>query len=605
MRRLISFLRANYRLFSQHWSVYLLLLVGTNLMIGSVVAPLLTWLVERLMAFNGVTYLTYTNIGPVMLHHPLLLVSLLIILALICAAVYLQMTFLLRSMCHIQKQTQETYWTIFTETVRGLVALRPTTMLAGLLYFLLILPFGQVLFKPVLLSKVTVPAFIIQDMWSSPKIWVPIILVYVSALVLSIRLITFLPETIAHPKAKLRTTLKRCWQATQHQAWRIFLKGSVLTTSVVLVGVGFRLILFISQEYYDQHLPHQALFLAILNLFMLEIVSQILLALTVVLVLQVVLNQYGEVPAMATVVRQAKVKKRTKLTILRQIVTIGLIVTVAGSVALYNYVYLEGMLDDQPALISHRGVDDGNGVQNTIPALEKTAQEKPDYVEMDVHETKDQQFVVMHDDNLNHLAGVDRDVHDMTLAELTALTVRENGHSAKVASFDQYLAAAEKQHQKLLVEIKTTNEDSPQMVQHFIDKCEKRLLKDHSRIHSLSYPIVAEIKQKAPELFVSFILPYNITFPQTPANGYTMEATTLNATFVDQAHSKGQTVYAWTVNDEDVMQRMLFTSVDGIITDQLATLKEVVKENNDHPSYATRLSIYANQLAGFNGDAEN
>ncbi|UTC06680.1 glycerophosphodiester phosphodiesterase [Latilactobacillus curvatus] len=605
MRRLTSFLRANYRLFRQHWSVYLLLLVITNLIIGSLVAPLFTWLVERLVALNGVTYLTYTNLVPVMMRHPLLLISLLIILVLICAAVYLQMTFLLRSMRHIQKQTQETYWMIFKETVRGLVALRPTTMLVGLLYFLLILPFGQVLFKSALLSKVTVPDFIIQDMWSSPKIWVPIILVYASALVLSIRLITFLPETIAHPKAQLRTTLKRCWQATQYQAWRIFLKGFVLTTSVAIVGVGFRLILFASQRYYDQHLPHQALFLAILNLFILEIVSQILLALTVVLVLQIVLNQYGEVPAMATVVRQSKVKKRTNLTILRQIGTIGLIVIVAGGVALYNYVYLEGMLDDQPALISHRGVDDGNGVQNTIPALEKTAQEEPDYVEMDVHETKDQQFVVMHDDNLKHLASVDRGVHDMTLAELTALTVRENGHSAKVASFDQYLAAAEKHHQKLLVEIKTTNEDSPQMVQHFIDKYEKRLLKNHNRIHSLSYLIVAEIKQKAPQLFVSFILPYNITFPQTPANGYTMEATTLDSDFVGQAHGKGQTVYAWTVNDEDVMQRMLFTSVDGIITDQLSTLKEVVKENNDHPSYATRLSIYSSQLAGFNGDVEN
>lgn len=107
MRRLTSFLRANYRLFRQHWSVYLLLLVMTNLIIGSLVAPLFTWLVERLVALNGVTYLTYTNLVPVMMRHPLLLISLLIILVLICAAVYLQMTFLLRSMRHIQKQTQK------------------------------------------------------------------------------------------------------------------------------------------------------------------------------------------------------------------------------------------------------------------------------------------------------------------------------------------------------------------------------------------------------------------------------------------------------------------------------------------------------------------
>ncbi|MCT3359780.1 glycerophosphodiester phosphodiesterase, partial [Latilactobacillus curvatus] len=77
MRRLTSFLRANYRLFRQHWSVYLLLLVITNLIIGSLVAPLFTWLVERLVALNGVTYLTYTNLVPVMMRHPLLLISLL------------------------------------------------------------------------------------------------------------------------------------------------------------------------------------------------------------------------------------------------------------------------------------------------------------------------------------------------------------------------------------------------------------------------------------------------------------------------------------------------------------------------------------------------
>ncbi|MFT8841085.1 MAG: glycerophosphodiester phosphodiesterase family protein [Leuconostoc citreum] len=55
--------------------------------------------------------------------------------------------------------------------------------------------------------------------------------------------------------------------------------------------------------------------------------------------------------------------------------------------------------------ISHRGVTNRNGVQNTIPALEKTVKkEKPDYVEIDVRETKDNQFVVLHDENLALLA---------------------------------------------------------------------------------------------------------------------------------------------------------------------------------------------------------
>ncbi|MEJ1329605.1 glycerophosphodiester phosphodiesterase [Latilactobacillus sakei] len=256
-------------------------------------------------------------------------------------------------------------------------------------------------------------------------------------------------------------------------------------------------------------------------------------------------------------------------------------------------------------MISHRGVDDGNGVQNTIPALQKTAREKPDYIEMDIQETKDHQFVVMHDNNLEELAGVNRTVHELTLAELTTLTVRENGYSAKIPSFDQYLTAAEKAHQRLLVEIKVSPQDSPQMMTNFIKRYRQRLLKKGNRIHSLSYPVVAVLKKQAPRLFVSFILPYNISFPETPANAYTMEATTLNATFINQAHAGNQAVYAWTVNDPDVMQRLLLTEVDGIITDNLSDLKDVVAENNDHPSYATRLLIYSSQLVGFSGESEN
>lgn len=60
---------------------------------------------------------------------------------------------------------------------------------------------------------------------------------------------------------------------------------------------------------------------------------------------------------------------------------------------------LKQLTFSQPLTISHRGVDNGNGVQNTIPALKQTSQEKPDYVEIDIQQIKDQQFVVLHDDN--------------------------------------------------------------------------------------------------------------------------------------------------------------------------------------------------------------
>ena len=89
--------------------------------------------------------------------------------------------------------------------------------------------------------------------------------------------------------------------------------------------------------------------------------------------------------------------------------------------------------------ISHRGVAEENGVQNTIPALKRTHRLHPDYVELDVHETKDQQFVVLHDENLKELAGVNKRPRQLSLKQLTRLTVHENGHQAKLASFTTYL----------------------------------------------------------------------------------------------------------------------------------------------------------------------
>lgn len=49
---------------------------------------------------------------------------------------------------------------------------------------------------------------------------------------------------------------------------------------------------------------------------------------------------------------------------------------------------------------------------------------------MDVQETKDGHFVVMHDANLRHLTGVNGTPQDLTLKELTNLTVTENGVQA-------------------------------------------------------------------------------------------------------------------------------------------------------------------------------
>lgn len=604
MRRTVHFLNKSYKEFFQHWKLYLILVVVTNYILSAVVQPILTWVVSQILSSNQVEYLTYTNIISVIEDKPILLIEFILVILVTLSIVYIQMSFMIRGIQAIRYDLKVEFKTLLRQSIHDVLELRPLTALLVIFYFVLILPFGQVLFRSTLLNKVTIPDFILQDMWTSPAIWGPILLVYGVAFFFSIRLISFIPTMLFTSEKKIGPLIKLSWEAGRGKFWVTVIKGLVITGSLALIsGIG-QISLFLIQNYVDNHFQNQAFMIVMFNLFILEILGQIVLALSVTLLLSIALDVFEEQqphfkPSQETYYKNKRFVKLQKFGV------VILLILVAGTASIYNYVYLKGMLNDYPVLISHRGVDDGNGVQNTIPALEKTAKEKPDYIEMDIQETKDHKFVVMHDPNLENLANVNRTVHDLTLSELTALTVSENGYSAKIPSFDQYLEAAEKNHQKLLVEIKVSPQDSPNMTKNFVKKYQKRLLANKDRIHSLSYDVVSQVKKQAPKLYISFIIPYNISFPETRANAYTMEATTLDDSFVSKAHDKNQDVYAWTVNDEAIMQNMLFMNVDGIITDDFSTLKQVVQANNDHPSYASKLSIFSNRLTGISITVDN
>lgn len=73
------------------------------------------------------------------------------------------------------------------------------------------------------------------------------------------------------------------------------------------------------------------------------------------------------------------------------------------------------------------------------------------------------------------------------------------------------------------------------MLKNFFDTYKTTLKQNNHELQSLDYKVITSAKKYAPTLNAYYILPYNFIFPQTPANGYTMEKTTLNDSFVTQA----------------------------------------------------------------------
>lgn len=586
------FWRESTRHFFQHWGSYVTLVFITNLAISYVAVPAFTWLTAALMKWQHVPYVSYTNIGSIALRHPLAIIGLLLILLAIITLIYWQFAYLLLGIMNIRNGRPQTSRAVLGDVFRSLVGASPSTFLFFIGYFVVIIPFGSELFSTPLLNKAKIPAFIVTYLMANPLWAVFLGIFYVAAAYIGIRLIAVLPLMMLdgyHSHEAIRLS----WQRTRRHFWAYFSKILVTLAIVTVMVTLIYGLIYLGQLGFDR--TGFGLAAATFNLFLMEIIAEFIVCYSTVIFMMVVLSSHDsqqQTPLSLFSFREpARTKLRTRLLIISGLTLISALLVV------FNLVYLNGLAMTKPLTIAHRGVDNGNGVQNTIPAMVKTSKERPDYVEMDIRMTKDHQFVVMHDGNLKSLAGLNRSVASMTLRQLTKVTVTENGYQAKIPSFNHYLNTAIKHHQKLLIEIKTGSADTPDLSERFYRQFGQRILTNHEQVHTLSYKVMDKLKKEHPQLFVSYIMPYNLTFPRTRANAYTMESTTLNDSFVDQANREHKKVYAWDIDDVNSLDQMMFMGANGVITNNLGLIQQEIKDNTDHPSYANLLLTFMNDLS--------
>ena len=109
--------------------------------------------------------------------------------------------------------------------------------------------------------------------------------------------------------------------------------------------------------------------------------------------------------------------------------------------------------------IAHRGLHDGNEKipENTrLSVLEALKKGYP--IEVDVHLTKDNKIIVMHDDNLLRMVGVDKKIRELTFDELSKYTIKNS--EEKIPLLTEILDIVNGQ-EMVLIEIKTYNDVGP------------------------------------------------------------------------------------------------------------------------------------------------
>ncbi|WP_434588481.1 glycerophosphodiester phosphodiesterase [Streptomyces sp. A5-4] len=256
---------------------------------------------------------------------------------------------------------------------------------------------------------------------------------------------------------------------------------------------------------------------------------------------------------------------------------------------------------DAPAVIAHRGAS-AYAPENTLAAVDAADRMGIDWVENDVQRTRDGELVVVHDDSLARTTDVEQvfpgrspwKVKDFTAAEIAKLDAGSwFGHAyagARVPTLKQYLNRVDRNHQKLLLEIKVPalypgiERDALRVLRQ-----EGWLSRHHVRhslvIQSFGADSVKEVHRQRPDLTTGFLgtpavaeLPAYAEFTDqiNPTH------TSLTADYVDAVHrlkgvhGKKLRVNTWTVNDAAGAVRVRDFGVDGIISNTPDVVQEAV-----------------------------
>ena len=156
------------RRFFKNWGSYVALIFGTNLVISYLAVPVFTWLLEQLLKWQGVSYVSYTNVGNILVQTPLAALGMLLLLLAIIILVYWQFAFLLLGIINIIKGRPQTVRAVLRDTVTSLNHTSIGTFIFFIGYFMVILPFGSYIFTTPLLNKAQIPAFIVSFLLENP-----------------------------------------------------------------------------------------------------------------------------------------------------------------------------------------------------------------------------------------------------------------------------------------------------------------------------------------------------------------------------------------------------------------------------------------------------
>lgn len=229
-----------------------------------------------------------------------------------------------------------------------------------------------------------------------------------------------------------------------------------------------------------------------------------------------------------------------------------------------------------PRVFAHRGLA-VDAPENTLLAFARAVAAGATYIETDVHASSDGVAIIAHDPDLSRVAGQDLRVDQLTRAELEKIDL---GHGQRFCTLAQALEAFP--GTRFNIDVKSAAAVGPTITAIVAQGAMWRVLVtsfDERRRAAVvrGLPGVASSASAArllPALIAARlgVAPAvrralrGLVAVQVPQVAMGIRITTPRV--IRMFHAAGVEVHVWTINDPDVMQRLLGLGVDGIVTDR-------------------------------------
>jgi len=251
---------------------------------------------------------------------------------------------------------------------------------------------------------------------------------------------------------------------------------------------------------------------------------------------------------------------------------LGLLLILAAGIPLIVITRPEMMIA-RIQVLAHRGAS-GYAPENTMAAFRIAIDQRADWLEMDVQQTKDGRLVVFHDLRMERTTNGHGALRDLTLEQVQALDAGAwygpQFAGERVPTFEEVVALARDNGIRIFPEVK-----DPRLYPGIEERVAAVITayeyESNTIVQSFDMTSLERLRQMNPRLRLAALYTAASPLRGEPPVGVSIlgppwEMVTADPAIVRDAHANGRQVVVWSVDTAATVRPLMNARVDGIIT---------------------------------------